>query len=88
VRDARPRGMALTDRTGSTRGGGPRKARELGIHLILGSEITIDDGSTLVLLARAGRGTPTSAACDRRPPPFGKGGEPGGWREVCAHAEG
>ena len=28
------------------------KARELGVHLVVGSEVTLDDGSTLVLLAQ------------------------------------
>ena len=28
------------------------KARELGLHLIIGSQVTVDDGSTIVLLAQ------------------------------------
>src|SRR5574341_2337070 len=32
------------------------KARELGVRLILGSEVTVDDGSTIVLLAAGRRG--------------------------------
>jgi error-prone DNA polymerase len=45
--------LALTDRDGVY--GVVRahvKAREVGLKLILGSEITIDDGSTVVLLAQ------------------------------------
>jgi len=50
-------GMALTDRDGvygvvEVHG----EAREVGIHLILGSEITIDGVSTLVLLAACREG--------------------------------
>ena len=37
------------------------KAREVGVRLILGSEITVEDGSTIVLLAATRRGTATCA---------------------------
>ncbi len=46
------RSLALTDRDGLY--GVVRahvRARELGVHLIIGAEITVDDGSTIVLLA-------------------------------------
>ena len=39
------------------------KARELGIRLIIGSEVTLDDGSTLVLLATDREGYANSAVC-------------------------
>jgi len=82
--------MALTDRDGvygvvEAHG----KARELGIHLILGSEITIDDGSTLVLLAASREGYANLCrlvTVGRRRSE--KGESRVGWREVCAHAEG
>ena len=56
VEEARRLGLsalALTDRDGVY--GIVRahvKAREAGLHLIVGSEITVDDGSTIVLLAQ------------------------------------
>jgi len=83
-------GMALTDRDGvygvvEAHG----KARELGIHLILGSEITIDDGSTLVLLAASREGYANLCrlvTVGRRRSE--KGESRVGWREVCAYAEG
>src|SRR5512137_1946271 len=49
--------LALTDRDGVH--GAVRahlKAKELGIRLIIGSEVTLDDGSTLVLLAESREG--------------------------------
>jgi error-prone DNA polymerase len=83
-------GMTLTDRDGvygvvEAHG----KAREVGIHLILGSEITIDDGSTLVLLAASREGYANLCrlvTVGRRRSE--KGESRVGWREVCAHAEG
>ena len=65
------------------------QAREAGVRLLVGSEITIDDGSTIVLLAldRAGyanlcrlitRGRLRSA----------KGTSRVAWREACEHAGG
>jgi error-prone DNA polymerase len=82
--------MALTDRDGIY---GVVEAhvaaRELGVHLILGSEVTVDDGSTLVLLAAgregyanlcrlitAGRRRSEKGTCRVR------------WEEVCNHAAG
>ena len=47
------RAVAVTDRDGLygiVRAHG--KARELGMHLIVGSQLTMEDGSTLLLLAR------------------------------------
>lgn len=82
--------LALTDRDGVY--GAVRahvRARELGFPLIHGSQLTISDGSSLVLLAqnRAGwaslcrlisRGRLRSA----------KGSSQVHWEEVCEHAEG
>src|SRR3990172_557611 len=49
--------LALTDRDGVYGAVEAHvKSRELGIKLILGSEISIDDGSTLILLAASRRG--------------------------------
>jgi error-prone DNA polymerase len=63
------------------------KARESGVRLILGSEVTIDDGSTLVLLARNRNGYANLCrlitAGRRRSE---KGESVVGWREVFAHA--
>ncbi len=38
------------------------KARELGVRLIVGAEVTVDDGSTLVLLAHGPRGLRATCA--------------------------
>jgi error-prone DNA polymerase len=65
------------------------KAREAGVHLIIGSEVTVEDGSSIILFAaeRAGyanlcrlitRGRRRSA----------KGESAVSWEEVCAHAGG
>ena len=54
--------LALTDRDGVY--GAVRahvKAREVGLKLIIGSEISIDDGSTIVLLAQDRAATPICA---------------------------
>jgi error-prone DNA polymerase len=82
--------LALTDRDGVY--GAVRahvRARELGQHLVLGSEITIDDGSTLILLAMNREGYANlcrliSAGRLRSP----KGQSAVRWEEVCAHAKG
>jgi error-prone DNA polymerase len=82
--------IALTDRDGVY--GIVRahvKARELGIHLIIGSEVTIDDGSTIILLAtdRKGYANLCNLISDgrlRSP----KGECSVRWKEVCAYAEG
>ena len=65
------------------------KAKELGVHLILGSEVTLDDRSCLVLLATDRRGYANlcrllTAGRLRSP----KGESRVTWEEVCAHAEG
>ncbi|MBK1730781.1 error-prone DNA polymerase [Thiococcus pfennigii] len=83
-------GLALTDRDGVY--GlveAHLKAREVGVQLIAGAEVTIDDGSTLILLAehRASYAnlcrllTLGHGRCD-------KGESRVGWREVCEHAAG
>jgi len=51
------RSLALTDRDGVY--GAVRahvKARELGVHLIIGAEVTVSDGTSIVLLAQDRRG--------------------------------
>jgi error-prone DNA polymerase len=83
------RGMALTDRDGVYgMVEAHSKACELGIHLIVGSEITIEDGSTLVLLAmnRAGYGNLSSLITIGRLRSV-KGKSRVGWREICEKAE-
>jgi len=82
--------IALTDRDGVpgiVRG--HVKAKELGFKLIVGSEVTIDDGSTVVLLARTRAGYANlcglvSVGRLRSP----KGSSSVSWREVCEHADG
>ena len=82
-------GMALTDRDGVY--GvveAHTKAKELGLKLILGSEISIDDGSRLILLAMSRSGY--AAICrlitqGRRR--SAKGKSQVGWGEVFDHAE-
>jgi error-prone DNA polymerase len=64
------------------------KAREVGVRLVLGSEVTIDDGSTIVLLAASRKGY--GNLCElittgrRR---SAKGASRVGWREVYEQAE-
>jgi len=82
--------LALTDRDGVA--GIVRahvKARELGVKLLVGSEVTIDDGSTIVLLARDREGYANLCGLVSR----GRLRSPKGssrveWREVCEHARG
>lgn len=65
------------------------KARETGIRLIIGAEVTVDDGSTIVLLAMNRDGYRNLCALitrGRRRSP--KGESSVGWKEVCAHADG
>ncbi len=65
------------------------RARELGVHLIVGSEITIEDGTRIVLLAQDREGhrsicrliTKGRLRCE-------KGDSWVTWREVCEHAGG
>ncbi len=80
--------IALTDRDGVYGAVEAHvAARERGVRLILGSEITIDDGSSLVLLATSREGygnlcrliTVGRRRCE-------KGSSRVGWREVCEHA--
>ena len=64
------------------------KAREIGVRLIYGSEVTLDDGSSLVLLATNRQGYANVCrliTLGRRRSP--KGESKVGWREVCAHAQ-
>ena len=82
--------LALVDRDGVY--GAVRahvKARELGVHLILGSQVTVDDGSTVVLLARDKGGYASlcrllTAGHLRSP----KGESSVTWDEICSHASG
>jgi error-prone DNA polymerase len=84
------RSIAITDRDGVY--GVVRahvKARECGVRLIIGSEITTDDGSTIVLLATNAKGY--ANLCElitggrlRST----KGESKVSWREICARAEG
>jgi error-prone DNA polymerase len=65
------------------------RARELGVHLLVGSEITIEDGTRIVLLAESHDGyrnlcrliTKGRLRCE-------KGEAWMTWREVCEHARG
>ncbi|CAB1076582.1 DNA polymerase [Alkalispirochaeta odontotermitis] len=81
--------MALTDRDGVYgMVEAHNKAAELGVHLIVGSEITIEDGSTLVLLAMNRPGYANLCrliTIGRRRSTKGKSQV--GWIEVCEHAE-
>jgi error-prone DNA polymerase len=93
VEEARRLGLsalALTDRDGVY--GIVRahvKAREVGLHLIVGSEITADDGSTIVLLAQDRAGYANLCrlitAGRRRAP---KGESAVAWDEICRYAPG
>ncbi|MCZ6767467.1 MAG: PHP domain-containing protein, partial [bacterium] len=83
------RSLAITDRDGVygiVRG--YVKARELGVHLIIGSQVTTDD-STIVLLAKNRTGYANlcrliSIGRLRSP----KGESRVQWSEICTHAEG
>ena len=65
------------------------EAKERGMHLIVGSEITVDDGSRVVLLARTGEGyrnlSRLITAGRLRSP---KGMSEISWGEIAAHAAG
>jgi len=82
--------LALTDRDGVY--GIVRahvKARELGMKLIVGSEITIDDGSTIVLLAQDRGGYANLCRLITKGRLRSEKGESAvSWDEVCAHAAG
>jgi error-prone DNA polymerase len=80
--------MALTDRDGVYGVVEAHlKARALGIQLIIGSEITVEDGSSLVLLAMDRQGY-TNLCClitvGRRRSE--KGHSAVSWHEICDHA--
>ena len=82
--------LALTDRDGVY--GVVRahvRARELGFPLLLGSQLTLHDGSSLLLLAQDRSGWASlcrliSAGRLRSP----KGSSKVGWEEICEHAAG
>ncbi len=84
------RSLALTDRNGVY--GIIRahhRAQELGVHLVIGSQVTIEDESTIVLLAQNREGYANlcrlvSKGRLRSP----KGESRVSWREVCEHASG
>jgi error-prone DNA polymerase len=82
--------IALTDRNGVY--GMVRahvRAREVGIKLIIGSEVTLNDGSTIVLLAqdRGGYGNLCRLITKGRLRSE-KGASAVTWDEVCEHARG
>ncbi len=82
--------LAMTDRDGVY--GAVRahlRARETGVRLIVGSEVTIDDGTTIVLLAqdRAGYGN-LCRLITRGRLRCPKGTSRVAWREVAEHAAG
>ena len=84
------RSLALTDRDGVyglVRA--HKRAQELGVHLIAGAEVSIDDGSRIILLAMDRGGYANlcrllSVGRLRCP----KGTSQVAWAEVCAHAKG
>ncbi len=82
--------LALTDRDGVY--GVVRahvKAREVGLKLIIGSEISIDDGSTIVLLAQDRGGYANLCRLITKGRRRSEKGQSAvGWDEVCAHAAG
>jgi error-prone DNA polymerase len=82
--------IALTDRDGVY--GIVRahvKAREIGLKLITGSEITIEDGSTMVLLAQDRAGYANLCRLITKGRLRSEKGESAvTWDEVCAHAPG
>ncbi len=82
--------LAITDRDGVY--GVVRahvKARELGLKLLLGSEMTLDDGTTITLLAMdRGGWANLCRLITRGRLRSDKGQCVVGWPEVCEHAEG
>src|SRR5688500_1098768 len=82
--------IALTDRDGVY--GVVRahvKARELGIKLIIGAQVTVDDGSTIVLLAQDRGGYANLCRLLTKGRLRSEKGESVvTWEEVCAHATG
>ncbi len=81
--------MALTDRDGVYGVVEAHvKARERGAHLIIGSEITIDDGTNLILLAMNKEGYANLCrliTIGRRRSEKGKSVV--SWREICEHTD-
>ncbi|HWH78791.1 MAG TPA: PHP domain-containing protein, partial [Candidatus Binatus sp.] len=82
--------LALTDRDGVygvVRG--HLKAREAGLKLIIGSEVSVDDGSTIVLLAQDRAGYANLCRLITKGRRRSEKGESAvNWEEVCAHAPG
>ena len=84
------RSIAITDRDGVY--GVVRahvKAKECGVHVIIGSEITVDDNSTLILLAANATGY--ANLCELISEGrlrSAKGESTVSWREICERAEG
>ena len=82
------RSIAITDRDGVY--GIVRahvKARELGVHLIIGAQVTIDDGSLITLLARDRAGYANLCRLlTRGRLRCVKGESKVSWSEVCEHA--
>ena len=82
--------LALTDRDGVY--GIVRayvKAREVGLKIIVGSEMTIEDGSTMVLLAQDRGGYANLCRLISKGRLRAEKGESRvSWDEVCAHAPG
>lgn len=82
--------IALTDRDGVY--GAVRahvKARELGMKLIIGSQITVEDNSTVVLLAQDRGGYANLCRLITKGRLRSEKGESAvSWDEVCAHAPG
>jgi error-prone DNA polymerase len=82
--------VAITDRDGVQ--GIVRahvRARELGMKLIVGSEVTVDDGSTLVLLVRDRAGYANLCRLVTRGRlRHEKGKSSVSWEDVCEHAGG
>jgi error-prone DNA polymerase len=86
----RLRSIALSDRDGLY--GAPRAhlaARELGLHLIIGAQLTLEDGTTIVLLAQDRRGYANLCRLITAGHLRSKKGTCRvTWEEVCAHATG
>jgi error-prone DNA polymerase len=82
--------VALTDRDGVYGVvNAHRRAQELGVRLLVGSEISIDDGSQIVLLATNRRGYASLCRLVTRGRLRSeKGHSSVSWDEVCAHADG
>ena len=84
------RSLVLTDRDGvygAVRG--HMKARELGVHLVLGAQITIDDGSSILLLVMNREGYANLCGLiSKGRLRCAKGQSEVTWVEVCEHEEG